>query len=303
MSLKNFDLNLLKTLDALISERGVTRAGATLGRSQPAVSNALHRLRVLLDDELFVRGPDGLDLTPRAEALRAPLAEALQLLRTSLFDNAPFDPTTATGIYRISTPDRLTIAVVPRLLDLMQKLAPNMQLHVATADRAQALELLDADAIDLAIGWLDEKPRHLMAEALMGEDLYCVVRRGHPILAMRSKFNIAAVLSFPHVVVSATGGRTAIFDDFLARHDLKRSALVSVANFTAVPQLLARGDMIGVFTKLASDVFESGFGLVKRRVPLDMPKVATNMVWRARDNGDSRHAWLRGQIKAIYQDL
>lgn len=303
MSLKNLDLNLLKTLEALIAERSVTRAGQALGRSQPAVSNALHRLREALGDELFTRGPDGLALTPRAEALRQPLKEALKLLEVSLFADAPFDPFTATGIYRISTPDRLSIAVVPRLFDRLRALAPKMQLHVATADRDQALELLDSDEIDLALGWLDDKPSHLKAEALLDEHLYCVVRRDHPILKMRSSFNVAAILSFPHVVVSATGGRTAIFDEFLASSDLRRHALVSVSNFTAVPHLLARSDMIGIFTKLASEVFETSFGLAKRRVPLEIPQVTTKMVWHARNNDDRRNLWLRQQIKDVYASL
>jgi DNA-binding transcriptional LysR family regulator len=205
MSLKDLDLNLLKVLDALITERNVTRAGEVLGRSQSAVSNALHRLRIVLGDDLFVRGPNGLEATPRTQALRKPLREAIDLLQASLFENRPFDPALATGIYRISTPDRLSIAVVPRIFDRLRQHAPRMQLHVVTADRDQALELLDEDRLDLALGWVDEKPNHLRAEHLLDEYLYCVVRRDHPIMKMKSKFNIDAVLSFPHIIVSATG--------------------------------------------------------------------------------------------------
>ena len=303
MSLKTLDLNLLKVLDALISERSVTRAGVVLGRSQPAVSNALHRLRALLGDELFVRGADGLVLTPRAEALRAPLRLALASLEASLFEETDFDPATASGLLRISTPDRLSIAVVPPLFDLIQRHAPNMSLHVATADRHQALQLIEDDQIDVALGWLDDKPGHMLVEPLMEEYLYCVFRPNHPLARRRARFDIDAVLSYPHIVVSASGGRAAIFDDLLARNGLARRALVTVSNFTSVPHLLARSDMIGVFTKLASDVFESSFGLATRRVPLEIGKIATNMVWHMRNDRDRRHAWLRQQIKAVYRDL
>ncbi|MDI1345966.1 MAG: LysR family transcriptional regulator [Pseudolabrys sp.] len=303
MPLKNFDFNLLKTLDALIEERNVTRAGARLGRSQPAVSNALHRLRVLLGDDLLVRGAGGLVLTPRAEALRQPLREAMTLVGDCLFQAAAFDPAHATGVCRISMPDRLTLAVIPPLLDRLRQQAPNLDLHVRTADRQQALDLIEADQIELALGWFDDMPRHLSAEFLLDEYLYCVFRSGHPILKPRSKFAIEAVLAFPHLVVSATGGRRAIFDDLLSRYSLKRHALVSVSNFTAVPHLLARSDMIGVFSKLASDVFEKSFGLVTRRIPLDIGKIATNMVWHARSERDRKHAWLRQQIRAVYKDF
>lgn len=299
MSLATFDLNLLKTLDALLAERSVTRAGRRLGRSQPAVSNALHRLRSLLGDDLLVRGGNGLVLTPRAEALRQPLREAIAMVDDCLFPDVAFDPARATGVCRISMPDRLTLAVVPPLFERLRRLAPALNLHVMTADRQQALDLLDQDRVELALGWFDDMPRHLNAEFLLDEYLYCVFRSGHPI--RKSKFNIAAVLSYPHLVVSATGGREAIFDDLLARYNLKRHALVAVSNFTAVPHLLAGSDMIGVFSRLASDVFEKSYDLVKRRVPLDIGKVATNMVWHGRSARDRRHAWLRQQIKTVYK--
>ena len=301
MNLKSLDFNLLKVLDVLITERNVTRAGERLGRSQPTISNALRRLRVLLNDELLVRGANGMVLTPRAEAIRAPLHDALASLEGGIFEGVAFDPAVAGGVFRLSMPDRLTLAVVPPLLDRLQRLAPGMSLQVLTADRQQALDLLDDDRTDLALGWLDEKPHHLEAEFLLGEDLYCVFRNGHPIL--KSRFNIKSVLSYPHLVVSATGRRIAIFDDLLSRHNLRRHALVAVSNFTAVPHMLKQSNMIGVFTKLASEVFEKSFGLVKKRVPLDVGKIATNMVWHSRNNKDRKHMWLREQIKAVYKSF
>jgi DNA-binding transcriptional LysR family regulator len=303
MNLNNLDFNLLKVLDALISERNVTRAGERLGRSQPAVSNALHKLRKLLGDDLLVRGPNGFLLTPRAEAIRAPLHEAITLAQGCLAGDAPFDPATASGVFRLSTPDRLSLAVVPPLFERLRKLAPNMSLQVLTADRKQALDLLDADRTDLALGWLDQKPAHLNAEFILEERLFCVLRRGHPLLKRGRKFDIKAVLSFPHLVVSATGTRMAIFDDLLLRHRLRRNALVAVSNFTAVPQLLARSDMIGVFTELASNVFEKSFKLAKRAVPINVGKISTNMVWHHRNDRDKKHAWLRQQIKDVYENL
>jgi len=300
MNLGNLDFNLLKVLDALIGERNVTRAGVRLGRSQPAVSNALNKLRKILGDDLLVRGPNGFVLTPRAEAIRAPLHEAIALAEGCLAGEAQFNPATATGVFRLSTPDRLSMAVVPPLFDRLRRLAPNMSLQILTADRKQALDLLDQDRTDLALGWLDEKPSHFNAEFMLAENLFCVFRRDHPILKRGTKFDIAAVLSFPHIIVSATGNRTAIFDDLLLRHRLRRRALVAVTNFTAVPHLLARSDMIGVFTELASSVFERTFKLAKRPVPINIGKISTNMVWHHRNDKDKKHVWLRRQINAVY---
>jgi DNA-binding transcriptional LysR family regulator len=272
-----------------------------LGRSQPAVSNASHKLRKIFGDDLLVRGPSGFLLTPRAESIRAPLREAIGLAESCLAGETQSNPATATGVFRLSTPDRLSIAVVPPLFGRLRKLAPNMSLQVLTADRKQALDLLDQDRTDLALGWLDEKPGHFNAEFMLAKKLFCVFRRDHPIQRRGVKFDIASVLSFPHVIVSATGNRTAIFDDLLSRHRLRRQALVAVTNFTAVPRLLARSGMIGVFTELASNVFERSFKLAKRAVPINVGKILTKMVWHHRNDKDKKHAWLRRQIRAVYE--
>ena len=124
MSFDDIDLKLLKVLHVLLAERSVTRASELLGRSQPTVSNALRRLRDLLDDELLVRGPSGLILTPRAEAIQRPLREAMALVEGCIFEGGAFDPGSATGVFRVSAPDRLSLVLVPALLDRLQRFAP-----------------------------------------------------------------------------------------------------------------------------------------------------------------------------------
>ena len=115
MTLRTLDLNLLKVLDALIVQRNVTRAAQTLGRSQPALSNALRRLRDLLGDELFVRGAHGMVLTPRAQAMRQRSREVLALVENGRCSECAVRSGDGHRPLRISTPDRLTLAVVPPL--------------------------------------------------------------------------------------------------------------------------------------------------------------------------------------------
>jgi len=296
-------LNLLTVLDALIAERNITRAGRQLNRSQPAVSNALRRLRHIFNDNLLVRGPNGMQLTPRAAALREPLREIIRVIDEHIVQEVSFDPAAATGVYRISMPDRLTLALTPPLMERLTNMAPGMDLHVMTADRHHAIELLEQDRADVAVGWFDEKPRILHSDFLADEELYCVYRSGHPLARPRHKVGIKSILSFPHLIVSATGERSAIFDGFLERYNLTRHAHVSVSNYTVVPHLLLHSDMIAVFTKLAANVFEQSFGLRKRRVPPPFGKITTNMIWHARSDRDSKQAWLRKQIKAAYNSL
>jgi DNA-binding transcriptional LysR family regulator len=303
MNLNQLDLNLLRVLDTLLTERSVTRSAESLRRSQPAISNALRRLRLLLDDPLLVRGPHGLVLTARAEAIREPLREALERIETCLGGKRQFDPAHAAGTFRLSAPDRLSLAIVPALFQRLQQSAPGMSLHIVTADRKRAMDLLSEGKTDLALAWYDEPPPFLVTERLHDEKLFCVFRRQHPLARSHKRFDIASVLSFPHIVVSATGARTAIFDELLARQNLRRNPLVSVTNFTAVPQLLSQSDMIGVFTELASEVFVKSFGLVKKPVPLDVGAITTSMGWHVRNDRDDRHLWLRQLVKDIYRSL
>jgi DNA-binding transcriptional LysR family regulator len=298
-----FDLNLLTVLNALLAERNVTRVGQQLSRSQPAISNALRRLRDALNDGLLVRGPNGMVLTPRAETLREPLREIVALIDERILQEASFDPGLAKGVYRIGMPDRLALAVMPPLMERLTEKAPLIDLHIVTVDRHNAIDLLEQDKIDVALGWFDDKPRTLNSEFLADEDLYCIYRKGHPLSRSKRKVDIKSILSFPHLIVSATGDRRAIFDGFLERYDLERQAHVSVSNYTVVPHLLEHTNMIAVFTKLAADVFERSFGMIKCRVPFKFGKISTKMLWHARSERDSKQAWLRLQLKSAYHSL
>jgi DNA-binding transcriptional LysR family regulator len=235
--------------------------------------------------------------------MRAPLRDSIALIESCLAQEPQFDPSNATGVFRLTAPDRLSIALLPPLFARLQRLAPTMALQIRTADRQQALDLLENDRADLSLGWFDGKPPHVHMEVMIEDKLFCVFRRDHPIVRRGKRFDIEAVLSYPHLIVSATGQRTAVFDDLLLRRGLKRHALVTVTNFTAVPELLRQSDMIGVFTKLAADVFHESFALATRPVPVDVGNITTNMAWHARYDRDRKHVWLRKQIQALYREL
>ena len=301
--LKNLNMNLLKVLDALIKEQNVTRAGERLGRTQPAISNALNRLRKLLDDELLVRGPRGLTLTPRAEALRDPLHDIMQLAEICLSEGIQFDPKEATGVLRIGLPDRLSLTVLPLLVKQLNDTAPGVGLHVKTADRDQTLSLFENDEIDLALGWPENLPPHLKSEWLFDEELVCVCRKGHPVLSGKRPFDTKSLVSFPHVVVSATGGQRAAFDNLLADRGLERNGKIFVPGFSAVPELLRSSDMIAVFTKGLAIIFGKSHGLAYVELPLDLGPLGHFMVWPARYDSDPRQDWYREQIRLVCRTL
>src|SRR6478672_13925696 len=154
MNVQNVDLNLLRVFDAVLNERGVTPAAARLGLTQPAVSNALARLRVLLGDALFVRTPGGMDATPFARQLAEPVRQALALLQSALAHGPGFDPATSTRAFRFYMSDLGQIEFLPPLIERVQREAPGVRLEAAGLDVEDIAAALAAGALDLAVGFL-----------------------------------------------------------------------------------------------------------------------------------------------------
>src|SRR6516225_1962449 len=147
------DLNLLVYLDALLRERSVTRAATRIGIGQSAMSHNLARLRELFGDELLTRGPDGMRLTPRAMALLEPLKTLLAQVEALVSRDQTFDPATAVRTFRFGLPDSMEILIMPRLLARMREVAPGIHLRLYNIDSSRLLDELDADELDLAIGY------------------------------------------------------------------------------------------------------------------------------------------------------
>ena len=153
VNLSRVDLNLLVHLDALLTERSVTRAAARVGLGQSAMSHNLARLRDLFGDELLTRAPEGLRLTPRALALAEPVRNALAQIQVVVSRDEAFDPRTAERTFRLGLPDSMEILIVPALLAYLREVAPGIHLRLHNIDSSQLLDDLDADRLDLAIGY------------------------------------------------------------------------------------------------------------------------------------------------------
>ncbi|MCY4547466.1 MAG: LysR family transcriptional regulator [Defluviicoccus sp.] len=297
MQSRNFDLNLFKVLVALFDERSVSRAAARLGRTQSAISNSLRKLREAMDDPLFVRGPDGLTLTPRARTLEDQARAIVHMSDTVLADSAPFDPGTASGRFRIGAPDRLGLPVILPFFQSLRALAPHTALHLITADRETALSHLDADELDLVFGWTDHVPPRFDVLLMFRERFACLCRRGHPILRFGGSLDLPMVLSFPHLVVSVAADNKAAFDIVLARMGKQRETAVLVPHFLMVPSLLKEdGNLIGVYTQRIADRLARDFDLVTKPIAAGVEPLDQYMIWHRRYETDRRHGWFRERL-------
>ena len=290
------DLNLLVAFEALYLERSVTRAGRRLGLSQPATSAALAKLRALLGDPLFVKTPRGLDPTERCEALAGPVRDALADLRDAL-GHEEFDPKTTDRVFRIGAVDAAIAVVIPRLITRVQRAAPHALLEIRSIDPGNAVALLDAREIELALAPIPTLPRHMMSRDLFPLVFALCMRPDHPIAAQPTAAEIAA---YPHVVVAFAGlGRTPM-DEALQAAGVRRHVSVAVGSFLAVPEIIADCDALAVLPlPYANKLARAGrVRIAPLPNPLAQPPRTMHLAWPARLDTSRAWRWLRDEVAA-----
>ena len=208
-----FDLNLLIVFDAVMQERSVTRAGSRIGLSQPAMSHALNRLRYMLKDELFVRTPEGMVPTPRAEMLAQPLRNALSEMQLAL-EPAAFDPGVSDRRFTLAVNNYAAVVLAPPLVAAVSAAAPGVRLDLRPSGTLDIVERLDRGDLDLALGGTDSPGERFATAPLLEDPFVMVMRRGHPV--SRRKLSAAALAALPHLEISSSREDTGFIDNWLA---------------------------------------------------------------------------------------
>jgi DNA-binding transcriptional LysR family regulator len=299
MNLDALDLNLLRVLDALLTERHVTRAAKRLGLSQPAASHALARLREALGDPLFVRTPRGLVPTARASQLAAPLRSALTTLEHAVAGGAGFDPSTAKRTFHIATIDYGSFVVVPGLLERVQREAPGVDLWVR-AVRDDPWEQLASGDADVVIGPLPltQARASTHARRLYEERFVCLARKGHP--RLRKGLDLDTWASLPHVFVAPRGTPGGVVDEVLARHGRTRRVALAVPHFLVAPHVVAGSDMVLTIGARVAAAFVEMLPLKVFEPPVPIPGFEVNLAWHERNHHDPAQRWLRGILVDLY---
>jgi DNA-binding transcriptional LysR family regulator len=294
------DLNLLRAFDAVLRDGSVTAAGERLGLSQPAMSNALSRLRRLLEDPLFVRTPGGMRPTPFAQRLAAPVRQALDLIQTTLAQQAAFDPRTSQRSFRLQLSDVGEIVFLPALLERLEREAPGVRVDTEQLPQDEVSEALAAGEIDLAVGFLPGLAAGVASKRLFRDRYVCVVRADHP--RVGSRITLPQFLAASHVLVSARGSAHEIVEQTLRNKGLARRIALRVPHFTVVPMILARSDhMVIVPEGLMRAI--ARFGRFKSlKPPVDIPALDVKVHWHERFGRDPGISWLRGVLLDLYAE-
>jgi DNA-binding transcriptional LysR family regulator len=295
MNVRDVDLNLLRVFDAVLRERGVTPAAAGLGLTQPAVSNALSRLRAVFGDPLFLRTPTGMDATPFARELAAPVRQALALLESALAHGPGFDPASATRAFRFYMSDLGQIEFLPPLIERMQQHAPGVRLEAVALDVEDIAAALAAGALDLAVGFLPGLGPPVRRRALFRDPYLCLMRADHPIKSLtKRKF-----LEASHALVTYRGGHRVI-EEALERAGLARKIALRVPHFTVVPMVLERTDLILTLPARVARVFERRGKLKSLPPPVPIPPAEVAVHWHERFEADPGNRWLREQVIELF---
>lgn len=287
--LRAIDLNLLPVLDALLRHGNATRAGEEVGLSQPAMSRALGRLRALLDDPLLVRGAGGTRLSPRAQALRQPLAALLGQVR-GLLVAPPFDPAAEVRVLRLAMTDVHAELLFAPLVRLVAREAPGVVLEWVPIGPGLP-DRVRADEIDLVLA-LDTSPlpRGTASEPLLEDRLSVVMRKGHP---CGGRWRPADYGKWPSVVIALMGDSASEIDAELAALGISRTITAIVPTFRAAVEIVAQTDSVTTISRMFADKLAAALPVQVVDTPLRNPRLGVVMVWADHRNHDPVLGWLR----------
>lgn len=311
LNFRTLDLNLLRVFDEVMAERNLTRAAQRLSMTQPAVSNALRRLRELLGDELVQRSGYGVEPTPRALMLWPSVRDALHQLREAL---APgdFNPALAQNAFVFTMADATAAKVIPGLMDVLASEAPGVTLRVVPLTTRDPRQLLESGEVDLAIGHfpgvlaelgaqhLQESSPRFMYERLYDGEYVVVMRKHHPLA--QGPLSLDTYCAARHLLVSFSGRPFGFVDEALAAVSRQRRVVLTVNQFFTAGLVVAGSDLLTVLPRH----FISGTGVADRLVwhplPLDVPAVHVDALWHRQHQASSAHRWLRDAVRRTAQN-
>ena len=302
-NLARLDLNLLVALDALLAERGVTRAANRVGLGQSAMSHNLSRLRALFGDELLTRGPEGMRPTPRALALAEPVRAALAQIQALLSRDEAFDPRTAERTFRIGLPDSTEVLLVPALLAYLCATAPGIHLRLHNIDSSRLLDDLDADRLDLAVGMgmFAQGQAHHKRRRLLTETYLCMFNAERT--GVSAPITLDDYVRLPHVLTSLREGERGVVDDALAKLGLRRTVMLTTPRFLAVPFLVSRTPVVVTMHARLARFFAAELGLSLSPPPVALQETAVSLLWHASYDHDPAHTWLRQEFVRLAQEV
>ncbi|MDK1490091.1 LysR family transcriptional regulator [Sinorhizobium sp. 7-81] len=295
-NLRSFDLNLLIAFDAMMEEGSVTKAARRLKIQQPAMSHNLSTLRVLFQDDLFVRIGQIMQPTARARALAGPIRLALKQAQAALLAADVFDPATERRIFRLGLSCEAELLLLPDLTALLRRMAPGIRLLVRTCTPDEVDAMLSAGTIDMAVGCTYAPTSRYISEVLYEAEVLCCFNRG--LLPLPSPVTLDTYLQADHVVISQSESLHGCVKDALEHAGTELNVVAAAPDFMSVLATASLSPVIATVSSRIAERYGPLLGLEVSPVPLALRFPPVTMVWPLHSDNDPAGVWLRQHIRA-----
>ncbi len=291
------DLDWLGVFIEVYKTQSVSRAAVLLGMEQASASIALNKLRLHFDDRLFTRTSQGMEPTPRAEAIYPELLEALRRIDKARGTPQTFAPADAQREFRIGMTDISEIVLLPRLLNHLQQAAPGVMIeaNTITQDSRRALE---SGSMDLAVGFIPSLDAGIYQQALFAQDFVCLASRSHP--RVQSKISKRAFLAEGHIVVASSATGHSVVDKVLARHKAVRRVVLRVPSFLGVARIVEQTEFLVIVPRLLGNTLAAHERVQVLEPPWPLPPYRVKQHWHERFNADAGNLWLRRTMATLF---
>lgn len=294
------DHRLLRLLCTVVETRSVSRAADALGITQPTASYLLARLRETLRDPLFLKSRDGMTPTPKTLALYRELRRGLDIIDAA-FAPATFDPAHSDRSFRISMIDIGELVFLPPILRRLQAQAPGIAVESVPLQIDRIARALDLGDVDFGIGVIPDAVGATAHRIAFRDHHVAVMRRGHP--AARKRLTLRAFEALGHVAIASPYTGSITVEQALQEAGVSRRPLVTVANYTSVPDVIAQTDLVAIAPSRVARAFAASHGLQARPLPFTLPTFSVRVHWSARHEANAGHAWMRELLVATLMKL
>ena len=299
MHISRIDLNLLVVLDAIYTERGITRAAAKLHLTQPAISHSLGRLRVLFKDELFAREGRAMVPTPLARNLIEPVRTALRGLEATLGELESFDPATTRKHFTLAVRDVFEAPLLPPLMHAIGASAPHVDLAAVQVERRELESELASGTLDAALDVLLPLSDQVKRRRIRLDSLVVVTRKGHP---LARRMSLPNYLKQEHILVSSRRSGPGLEDVELSRQGLSRRVRLRCQHYFAACRVVSQTDLVLTMPGRYAQVANNPFGNTISPLPFQMPTLDAYLYWHANVDREPANRWLREQVVHAFSD-
>lgn len=295
---KDIDLNLLVVFQEVFQERQISSVARKLNLSQPAVSNALARLRKTLNDELFVRTSQGMQPTPLALQLADPLAAALTNISKALNQQEAFEASSSRRRFTVAMTDVGEMYFMPILVEQCRRQASHVQIATVRANSVDLMAEMETGRIDLTLGAFDAVSEALYHRRLFRQDYVCMYRQGHPI--MREGISTKDFLNAEHLIVSTRENPYDKINQSLEKVGISAHNSFTVPHFSSVPYIVNSTNLVVIVPQKLAASAAAVFQLSYCKPPIKLPTLQTNIFWHRRFAQDEGNQWLRHLLVDLF---